>query len=410
MKQEDITMIQDYKWLKGFNYVPSYAQNDIELWRDYDPEVIERELGYAKRLGFNCVRVFLAYVVYEDQKERFLKNLLHLVRTAHAMGMKTLPVVWDSCFTEKEPLIDVSSNEWFANPGVMNLGEEFWPKGEEYCRDLVAHLQNEEGLMMWDVHNEPMITGYVGDYTGEVKQQHMDRIWTFVKHFCEYFHEIDKVNLVTVGVSTPRNLAIIGDYCDVLSFHDYAPTWKGIEKAFECALKFSQKLNKPVFCSEMCCTARANPYDVAIEMANRYHVGYILWELMIGRCFWYDRHGIVYPDGTIRDASIVAALMGFFRRRENMVDYNINTEGYAEVLLKQVAEWKAAEEKDPEAGLELVCALANLLESGQLVAEHALPTARYVALAKENVPSVEKILQTMNEWAPILQADVDVKR
>jgi len=46
----------DYAWMRGANYVPSYARNDVQIWMEYDPAVIGRELGYAERLGLNAVR------------------------------------------------------------------------------------------------------------------------------------------------------------------------------------------------------------------------------------------------------------------------------------------------------------------------------------------------------------------
>ena len=34
--------------MRGANYVPSYAQNDVQTWMEYDAKVVDRELGYAK--------------------------------------------------------------------------------------------------------------------------------------------------------------------------------------------------------------------------------------------------------------------------------------------------------------------------------------------------------------------------
>ena len=53
----------DFRWMHGANYVASYAATDVEMWLHYDHDVIDRELGYAKRLGLNCVRVFLQSLV-----------------------------------------------------------------------------------------------------------------------------------------------------------------------------------------------------------------------------------------------------------------------------------------------------------------------------------------------------------
>ena len=62
----------DLAWMRGANYVPSYARNDVQTWMDYDPAVIDRELGYAAKLKLNVVRVFLQVAVYEAAPQRFL--------------------------------------------------------------------------------------------------------------------------------------------------------------------------------------------------------------------------------------------------------------------------------------------------------------------------------------------------
>ena len=48
-------------WLVGANYLPAYAINQLEMWQigTYDPERIDKELGWAQSLGFNSMRVFL---------------------------------------------------------------------------------------------------------------------------------------------------------------------------------------------------------------------------------------------------------------------------------------------------------------------------------------------------------------
>ena len=38
----------DFAWVRGANYIPSYASNTIEQWAEYEPETIERELALAR--------------------------------------------------------------------------------------------------------------------------------------------------------------------------------------------------------------------------------------------------------------------------------------------------------------------------------------------------------------------------
>jgi hypothetical protein len=68
--------------------------------------------------------------------------------------------------------------------------------------------------------------------------------------------------------------------------------------------------------TETGCIARANPYDVTLEEHSKAHVGWYIWELMITKR-WGDVHGVFYPDGTVRDPAIPAAMFGLFRNRSD---------------------------------------------------------------------------------------------
>lgn len=396
--------MNQYSWIKGFNYVPSNARNDIEIWRDYDKVLVEKELGYAKRLGFNCARVFLSSVVYRDNPQKFIENLVHFIQTAYASGIYTLPCVWDSCGDEREPSIDCDQNCWFANPGVMYLNPQECKWQETYCDALIDALEQEPGVLMWDIMNEPWMTSYVSRYEEDVNKTHHQELLDFVRYYCDYFHQKSK-KLITVGVASIFEVEQLADKCDVLSFHDYSCTWKEIESIYDRALEIAQKYNKDIFCSEMCCVARANPYDVAIEIATKKEVGFFIWELMIGKSFFNNIHGIVYPDGTVRDPAIVSALSGFFRKRDGSeIDYYANAENFAKKTALQAYEWIADENSDYEKGLEILSALAFLVESAQLVPFHILPTSLVMKLQREDADRGQ-VKELMNKWIQVLKED-----
>ena len=50
-----------HDWISGANFIPSTAINQLEMWQEetFDPETIDRELGYAEGIGFNTMRVYL---------------------------------------------------------------------------------------------------------------------------------------------------------------------------------------------------------------------------------------------------------------------------------------------------------------------------------------------------------------
>jgi hypothetical protein len=55
------TWYEQQPWLVGSNYVPADAINQLEMWQEatFDPQEIDKELGWAEGLGMNTMRVFL---------------------------------------------------------------------------------------------------------------------------------------------------------------------------------------------------------------------------------------------------------------------------------------------------------------------------------------------------------------
>ncbi|MBL7972264.1 MAG: hypothetical protein JNL03_12180, partial [Prolixibacteraceae bacterium] len=48
-------------WLRGSNFNPSTAINQLETWQaeSFDTATISRELGWAEAIGMNAMRVYL---------------------------------------------------------------------------------------------------------------------------------------------------------------------------------------------------------------------------------------------------------------------------------------------------------------------------------------------------------------
>jgi hypothetical protein len=60
-------------WINGANFIPSTAINQLEMWQasSFDPETIDRELGWAEGLGFNTMRVYLHSLAYKQDPSGF---------------------------------------------------------------------------------------------------------------------------------------------------------------------------------------------------------------------------------------------------------------------------------------------------------------------------------------------------
>lgn len=333
-----------------------------------DQATIERDLEYAQRLQLNSTRIWLGYRRYKRDPENFIDKLRNYVRTANKMGISTMPILW---------------NGNMIDPAILD--EDFKEEGKSYVKAVVDALKDEEGLLMWDVMNEPSCNDYFRNATGDDKTEHENKIWEFVRFYCKYVKEIDPENAITVGVTYPRFLEQSADLVDIFSFHDYLETRQRVENSYLEAEEISANHgNKPLINSEMACLGRANPYDMAIDICEKHKVGWYVFDLIIGG-YWGDVHGLVYPDGTVRDPSIIAAILGFQRNRdvETSIKPNPNKEGYAykalnliEDAMKEETEVFRNKKKSTDEILEAAEFCANLLEACEMVPMYDPPTAK----------------------------------
>lgn len=408
----------DYQKLRGFNYTQPDAANDRVFWAEYHHDIVDRDMGYAERLHLNSARIFLSYDFYKENPDRFLANVKDFVQTAWKHGISTNPIIFMGFrFREDELPWSGFMLEAGLKPIYKTLEDpSCWYIGEKYFDDLYEAIGHEEGLLFWDIANEPGYTdnfvtwydeepSYVQDYQErpnmELLRYRQEKTWEIVRHFCRYVKSKDQEHDIGIGnififETEPSRTA---ELVDVIVFHDYFPTRKRMRDALEYAKKMGEKYGKPVLDNEMCCLARANPYDMSIEMHDEYQIGWYLFELMIGKDMWSRVHGVVYPDGTVRDPSIVAAIGGFFRNRsETAIRSDVNQEDYvkrvsilAERTLHAARQNKGSDHsQDVENLLEVCEYAANLLEAGELVLMAYPPTAKIAAYRRQqNVDAME---------------------
>src|SRR5215212_5897828 len=117
-------------WHVGANYTPAYAINQLEMWQaeTFDPAVIDKELGWAKSLGFNSMRVFLHHLLWEQDQEGLLKRMDQLLGIAEKQGIGIMFVPFDSVWDpspklgkQREPKPGVHNSGWVQSPGKADL-------------------------------------------------------------------------------------------------------------------------------------------------------------------------------------------------------------------------------------------------------------------------------------------------
>ena len=345
----DFTGPRDPSLIRGFNYSPANSDSPrihFGWWVDYDSSTIEFDLNLAKRLNLNQVRVFIPYEVYSMDKEKFPAKLRHFIRECYKRGIGVMPVI--------------ASGPW-VNDTMQRAN------GREWVKFLVDAISDEPGLSFWDVMNEP-------DWPPTPKEMVM-RKFENAKFMAKTFHEFDHNTPVTIGMAFVDGMIELEDYVDVLQFHDYMQTREEIRNNINRAKEFAARVNKPLINGEIGCIARANPYDITLQEHMNANVGWYIWELMIVREGWGPVHGVFYEDGSVRDPSIPAAILGFFRKRTaDILPAVPDREGWVTKIIDQSNKWIDYTDGTWKDGLDIAETEANLLEAAELTAMRKPPT------------------------------------
>src|SRR5690242_2586139 len=87
-------------WLTGANYIPADAINQLEMWQaaSFDPQQIDKELGWAENLGMNTMRVFLHDLVWQQDAAGFRKRIDTFLDIASRHHIRPIFVLFDSCW------------------------------------------------------------------------------------------------------------------------------------------------------------------------------------------------------------------------------------------------------------------------------------------------------------------------
>ena len=284
--------------IRGANYVPSTAVNDTQQWAEFDPAVVDRELGFAEGLGLNSVRVFLQYLVYEHDPTGLLERFDAFLACAERHRLSVMPVLFDDCFGP-EPALGPQTGEaqpgahnpwWQSSPGRSRMGQEYRPKLRRYVDDLVRAFGRDGRIVAWDLYNEPLSRRYSV---------------SLVRDVFAWARE--------AGPEQPLTTCYYGALLsDVTKIHFYvSPSAEPAEatRIVEGAAAFG----KPIVATEFLGRPNHGELHEVLTLFTEHRIGWYFWELMIGanqtRYQWALKDapavaeeiafkGLLYPDGT----------------------------------------------------------------------------------------------------------------
>lgn len=379
--------LRDYRFLRGICH---HMENS--------PEILERELSFCKRLGLNSMRIWLDQSAWEKDPVQYIGRLRAFMETCWRYGIQCMPILWNGNYIRE-----------FTAPS-----ESDYTLAARYAQDVIEAFREEEYLLMWDVINEPMCNDFLLKSPPEEYDRRYALLTAHIRRLCAIVRAYDPDGCLTVGHERAEHCASTVDLVDVISYHDYMTTRKKIEDALQQVLSLARENGgKPVINTETGCVGRANPYDVILEILERHHIGWYLFGLTIEGS-WSDIHGLVYPDGTIRDPAVVAAVMGFYRRREGTrIPAEPNREGHAYRAVKAVEDALRIGESSlhcpsrssTDEILEAAEYCVNLLEAAEMVPMWDPPSARILRWRnmEESERDVYEIRRFAFEMAQLLR-------
>jgi hypothetical protein len=296
-------------WLRGCNFIPSTAINQLEMWQQesFDSSTIDRELGYAESIGFNCVRVYLHHLAWEQDNEGFIDRMKTYLNIADRHHIKTIFVFFDDVWNETyhagkqpDPKPGIHNSGWVRDPGKL------WYENpalavllERYVKDVMTTFADDERVLLWDLYNEPGNSGYG------------NKSMSLLREVFGWAREVDPSQPLSAGVWSPE-LTDFNTYqlaeSDVITYHDYQS-----QKKHEKTIDTLKKYDRPMICTEYMARPRGSTFFDIMPMLKRNNIGAINWGLVEGKTntkyawdtpiptgrdpkLWF--HDIFHKDGT----------------------------------------------------------------------------------------------------------------
>src|SRR5690606_16273912 len=223
---------------------PSTAINQLETWQEesYDPETIDRELGWAADIGMNCMRVYLHHVAWDVDKVGFKNRMQEYLDIAESHGIKTIFVFFDDCWNatyaagkQPEPKPGIHNSGWVRDPGdSLFENPELIHTLETYVKDVLTVFKDEKRIVVWDLYNEPGNSDY-----GNESMPLLEKVF-------EWGRVANPSQPLSVGVWNKGLVDLTAyslDQSDIISYHNYSEAENHLE-----AIDSLKRFNRPIIC------------------------------------------------------------------------------------------------------------------------------------------------------------------
>ena len=283
-------------WLTGSNYVPADASNQIEMWQanTFNPAQIDKELGWAKTLGMNTMRVFLHDLVWQEDPEGYRQRIETFLALADKHGIRTLFVLFDSVWNpephlgpQEKPPAGVHNAGWVQGPGAAAIGDPAQrDRLRDYVEGVVGVFGKDKRVLGWDVWNEPdNMNG--ASYGAKEPTDKIEKVAKLLEEVFTWARAAQPEQPMTSGLwlgdwddkgklNAVQRVQL--EQSDVISFHNYAPP-----DDFERRVKYLQAEQRPLLCTEYMARPLGSTFETIMPVAKAYNVALMNWGFVQGR-------------------------------------------------------------------------------------------------------------------------------
>ena len=291
---------QQQPWLVGSDYIPADAINQLEMWQadTFNPQQIDKELGWAEGLGMNTMRVFLHDLLWQQDAAGFTQRLDKFLAIADRHHIKPMLVLFDSVWEplpklgpQHPPIPGIHNSGWVQSPGAIALQDATqYPRLEAYVRGVVHQFANDSRVLAWDVWNEPD-NGNGPPHSALEPKNKRELVLALLPQAFSWARAAGASQPLTSGVwngdwSTTEKLSAMErvqlDLSDVISFHNYS--WP---ENFEKHVRWLERYHRPIICTEYMARSVGSTFDTILPIAKAHHVAAINWGFVAGKTQTY---------------------------------------------------------------------------------------------------------------------------
>ncbi|HEY0174223.1 MAG TPA: hypothetical protein VGB98_24620 [Pyrinomonadaceae bacterium] len=287
---------REQPWLVGSNYNPASAINQLEMWQadSFDPRRIDLELGWAKALGMNTMRVYLHDLLWQQDAEGFRRRLDEFLRIASRHNIRPMFVLFDSVWDpnprlgrQRAPKPGVHNSGWVQGPSTHALQDTSeHTRLEAYVKGVVGAFARDGRVLAWDIWNEPDNVN-PGSYGHLEPKNKPELVLPLLRKAFAWAREAGATQPLTSGVwkgdwSAPEKMTEMDraqiELSDVITFHNYdSPT------ELEKRINWLKRYDRPMICTEYMARGNGSFFIGSLLVGKAHNVGMINWGLVQGK-------------------------------------------------------------------------------------------------------------------------------